>query len=109
MMISHFSAKGKQFNLLTLVAFQSILLTVAFSMISFNELRLICVCISNWLAWAWIALGLTVLLGLLANPITLFFTPKAKILLFLLVLQELSLAIGLILLIIFGGLLIRVW
>ncbi len=86
-----------------------IILTSLFAAIfQFEALRNICVCISNYLAWSWIAFGITILIGLIANFYLSLNETNNKFLKLFLFLQTISFYLGIIFIVLFGSFLLRV-
>ncbi len=84
--------------LLNISAIATIMISVAASMFQFETLRVYCVCISNYMAWGLIAIGVSLLAGLAWN-----FISSPKLLKLLLGLQALLFFTGIVLLVLFGS------
>ena len=74
----------------------------------YDELRTICVCISNYLAWAWIAFSINIFVGLITILLPIFSPNNNKSSKYFLVLQSLFFFIGIALLVMFGARLLDV-
>jgi hypothetical protein len=89
-----------------------IALTVGFSMLAFNQLRVLCVCISNWLAWAWIDFAISTIIGFGILFISIWLNDSSKGFLLLekilFSIELISFLKGIFFLIYFGSLLLRV-
>lgn len=84
--------------LLNVAAITIILITVVASMFQFEILRIYCVCISNYLAYSSIALGLSLMLGLVWN-----FLPGESVRKRYLILQAILFFTGIVMLVLFGS------
>jgi len=79
----------------------------------FDMLRKLCVCISNFLAYSWLAFGIAVITGIISFNLLLFARMKnkpspANCLIVLNLLQSLAFITGMVFLFFFGALLINV-
>ncbi len=89
-----------------LLSFVVIALSLLGVMLRFEELRTMCFCTLNYLAWSWIAFGINIFVALATFTIYLF--NESKIIKYLFALQSLAFFTGLFLIAIFGVKLIDV-
>ncbi|MEA3446015.1 MAG: hypothetical protein U9R19_14945 [Bacteroidota bacterium] len=85
-----------------------ILITLFVAVLQFEELRSICVCISNYLVWSWIAFGIAIFIGLLTRFLILSVTNNYKLCNMFLALQSISFFLGIVFAVLFGSLLLKV-
>lgn len=95
-------------KLQTILSALFILLSLVIVVLQFQELRSICVCTSNYLAWSWIAFGIAILIGLIAQVLVLQENSSSKICKLLLALQSVAFFVGIVLAVLFGAFLLKV-
>ena len=93
---------AKGFSLLITLSTVFILTSLVAVVFQFSELRTLCVCISNWMAWGWIGFGTSILFGL-AGIISSVGNELKIISKVLLVLQAIAFFAGIFLAVMFGS------
>ena len=78
-----------------------ILISLLGVMFQFNELSTLCFCTLNYLAWSWIAFGISIFISLISLNI-LFFNEN-KITKYLFVLQSIAFFFGIFYMVMFGA------
>lgn len=95
-------------KLQTILSALFILVSLFIVVLQFQELRSLCVCTSNYLAWSWIAFGIAILIGLVVQTLVLLENRSSKLCKLLLVIQSLAFYIGIVLAVLFGSFLLKV-
>ncbi len=92
----------------SILASAFIITTLFVAVFQFEALRSICVCISNYLAWSWIAFGISILIGLFTRFMILSGSENPKLCRLLLALQSIVFFTGIVLVVLFGSFLLKV-
>ncbi|MCF8371585.1 MAG: hypothetical protein K9H64_08175 [Bacteroidales bacterium] len=95
-------------KLQTILSTLFILLSLFIVVLQFQELRSLCVCISNYLAWSWIAFGIAILIGLIVQSLVLLENSSPTLCKLFLAIQSLAFYIGIVLAVLFGSFLLKV-
>ena len=95
-------------SLLLVLSTIAILSTLFVVVFQFNELRSLCVCISNYLAWGWIGFGISIILGLAGLTSAFSSTSNNTFQKVMLILQSIAFFAGIFLIVLFGSFLLKV-